>query len=90
VDEAKTAVETVKSTNVAEVVAEKVKAPARAVQRARAKAPVRRAAAKPASATASAGPNDTWTVAALRAEARKQKVTGYSRLSKTALLDKLK
>jgi hypothetical protein len=41
-------------------------------------------------ATGSTKPDASWTIAALRARARETGVTGYSRLSKAALLERLK
>ena len=43
-----------------------------------------------AAVTGSAKPDASWTIAALRVRARETGVTGYSRLSKTALLERLK
>lgn len=43
-----------------------------------------------AAASGSMKPDVSWTIAALRARARETGVTGYSRLSKAALLDRLK
>ncbi len=40
-------------------------------------------------ATTAEGPDASWTVARLRAEARARRVTGYSRLTKAELLDAL-
>lgn len=48
--------------------------------------------AKTAASTAStdSGPDDSWTVADLRAEAKKRGVTGYSRMTKADLLTALR
>lgn len=43
-------------------------------------------APEPAAEAVSSGPDDSWTVARLRAEARAQHVTGYSRMTKSQLL----
>ena len=72
--------------------------------RARKRAPVGAAPSGPAAATSpatssasvSAGsvpsgdPDDSWTVTALRAEARRRGITGYSRKTKAALLAELR
>jgi hypothetical protein len=42
------------------------------------------------SATGGAGPDDSWTVADLRAEAKRRGLTGYSRKTKTELLAELR
>jgi len=51
-------------------------------------------AAEPASETAATvpttGPDDSWTVTRLRAEARARRVPGYSRKTKEQLLDDLR
>ena len=39
--------------------------------------------------TPSTVPNEDWTVAQLRAEARKRRIPGYSNKNKAALLDEL-
>jgi hypothetical protein len=45
---------------------------------------------QPAEPTQSAGPNETWTVTALRDSARTAGIRGYSRMTKPALLEALK
>jgi hypothetical protein len=51
--------------------------------------PTSSAASRTASSAAS-GPDDSWTVADLRAEAKKRGLTGYSRKSKADLLAELR
>ena len=46
--------------------------------------------AAPAAPADGGGPDDSWTVADLRAEAKKRGVTGYSRMTKGDLLAALR
>jgi hypothetical protein len=50
----------------------------------------RSSSAPGSSATGGAGPDDSWTVADLRAEAKRRGLTGYSRKTKTELLAELR
>ena len=55
------------------------------------KAPAKKAPAKkaPAKTASAGGPDATWTLTALRAEARSRGLSGYSRASKSQLLARL-
>jgi lysophospholipase len=50
----------------------------------------RGAAPEPAAAPTAPGPDDSWTVADLRAEAKRRGMTGYSRKTKAELLAELR
>lgn len=62
------------------------------LRKAKARAKVKAVEPKAASNAASDGPtpDESWTVAQLRAAARDAGITGYSRLTKAALLEALK